>query len=709
MTRIRQSSTLRRLLGVAILGWVGVAGLACENLDRYGPEAGGMAAPELSAVAASSTAITLSWTLPAGAEHVRVFRDGNQVDFVSGTGLTDQGREPASTYTYTVIALDGLGRSSPASAPATATTLNQGQSDDAPPSVPTGLTAVAASSSSIALAWEPSTDDVGVLGYRIYRDGAEIGLSAGPQYTDLGLTASTQYTYTVAAFDGAAHVSAPAAPASATTLATGVSDTQSPSTPLDLNAVPASSSAITLTWSASTDDVGVLGYRVYRGGVEIGTTSGTTFDDTGLSPSTAYTYTVAAYDAANHLSAPSDPATATTLAAGQSDTDPPTTPNPVVAVASGPSGITVSWGASTDNVGVLGYRIYRDGVEIATTTLLIYADGGLAPNTSYTYTVTAFDAAGNESLPSAGAAATTLPIGTTDTDPPSVPGGLGGIATSISITLSWNASTDNVGVSGYVIYRDGVQIGTSVGTTFSDLGLCASESFSYTVAARDAAGNFSAQSLPAVITTLHASVSLGAAASFGALGGTGVSVLGLLGSQVTGNVGSSPGISILGLPLLNIIGGVLHLADATAASAQVDLAAAITAATALPVCAGHDLTGQVLGGLSLGAGVYVYSSAANLTGTITLDAGGDPNAVFVIVVQGNLTAAAASQVALINGAQAANVFWVVSGATTVGAGATLRGNVLGTGSITLATNATLLGRALSRTGGVSLTKAIAGL
>jgi len=79
------------------------------------------------------------------------------------------------------------------------------------------------------------------------------------------------------------------------------------------------------------------------------------------------------------------------------------------------------------------------------------------------------------------------------------------------------------------------------------------------------------------------------------------------------------------------------------------------------------------------------------------------------VVQGNLTAAAASQVALINGAQAANVFWVVSGATTVGAGATLRGNVLGTGSITLATNATLLGRALSRTGGVSLTKAIAGL
>src|SRR4051794_3301137 len=86
MTCIRQRTGLRRLLGLVLTGWVGAAGLACENLDRYGPDAtGAPTAPELSAVPASSTAITLSWTALAGAEHVRVFRDGNQIEFASGT------------------------------------------------------------------------------------------------------------------------------------------------------------------------------------------------------------------------------------------------------------------------------------------------------------------------------------------------------------------------------------------------------------------------------------------------------------------------------------------------------------------------------------------------------------------------------------------------------------------------------------------------
>jgi hypothetical protein len=169
------------------------------------------------------------------------------------------------------------------------------------------------------------------------------------------------------------------------------------------------------------------------------------------------------------------------------------------------------------------------------------------------------------------------------------------------------------------------------------------------------------------------------------------------------------GISILGLPLLSILGGVLHLGDATAASAQVDLAAALAAVAAAPAGTGHDLTGQALGGLTLTAGVYQYTTGTSLTGTVTLNGGGDANSVFVIRVNGNLSTAASSNVALINGAQASNVYWVVTGTATVGSNATLRGNLLATGNITTGAGSTVVGRVLSRTGTVAMNRSTLGL
>ena len=687
--------------------------LGCENLDRYGPEDGAaLAAPiGLVAVPVSASEISLVWSsAPAStALTYRVYRAGAEVGTTEDAAYSDGALTPSTTYTYTVVAIDGYGSTSAPSNPASATTLAPGQTDDAPPSVPTNLRAVAGSPTTIRLQWDPASDDVGVLGYRIYRGGVEIAIAGTTEYTDQGLTPATAYSYTVAAFDGAAHLSPHSAPAEATTLSAGVVDSEAPGVPPDLQAVPASPSAITLTWTAATDDVGVLGYRVYRGGVQVATVAGTQFTDTGLAPSTEYTYTVAAYDAAGNLSVPSNPATATTLAAGQADTDAPSVPAPVVALPSSSSAIAVSWGPSTDNVGVLGYRIFRDGVQVGTTSGHLYADGGLAPATSYDYTVVAFDAAGNQSDPSAVASATTLGAGAADTEAPTTPTGLVGLATAVSVTLSWNASVDNVGVVIYLVYRDGVQIGTSVTPNFTDVELCPSEAFSYTVAARDAAGNLSAQSLPAVVTTLHPTITLGSASSFGVLAGAGLSATGLLPSVVNGHAGSSPGVSVLGLPLLSIVGGVLHLGDAAAASAQVDLAAALEDFAALPVCAGHDLTGQALGGLTLQAGVYVYGAGTNLSGTVRLDAGGDPDAVFIIQVNGNLSTASAAAVQLMNGAQAENVYWIVNGTATVGANATFRGTILATSNISVQSGASVAGRLLSRTGTIALATAVVGL
>jgi chitodextrinase len=182
------------------------------------------------------------------------------------------------------------------------------------------------------------------------------------------------------------------------------------------------------------------------------------------------------------------------------DTTPPTAPTNLAAAAAGPSEIDLSWAASTDDVGVAGYRIYRDGgaTAIATVTGTTYADGGVAPGTTHSYTVAAFDAAGNAS-PMSNTAAATTPA---DTTPPTAPTNLAATALgSTEVALTWTASTDDSGVAGYSVFRDGGQVGSSNGTSFTDIGLQAATTYSYTVVAYDAASNVSPASNPATVTT----------------------------------------------------------------------------------------------------------------------------------------------------------------------------------------------------------------
>ena len=117
---------------------------------------------------------------------------------------------------------------------------------------------------------------------------------------------------------------------------------------------------------------------------------------------------------------------------------------------------------------------------------------------------------------------------------------------------------------------------------------------------------------------------------------------------------------------------------------------------------GDNLTGTDLGGLTLAPGVYCFSSSAQLTGTLTLDAGGDPNAAWVFQIGSTLTTASKASVVLINGAQNCNVFWQVGSSATLGTGTTFVGNILALASITLTTDAIMSGRALGQTGAVTL-------
>jgi len=190
-----------------------------------------------------------------------------------------------------------------------------------------------------------------------------------------------------------------------------------------------------------------------------------------------------------------------------SDTIPPTTPTNLVVTLNSPNQVssknivTLSWNPSTDNVGVAGYYILKNGIYYAVASGTSYVDTSLLPQTSYTYQVGAYDQAKNASKPSNLVTVTTPSA--TDIQPPSIPANLAAAAISSSqINLSWNASTDNIGVSGYQIFRDNTLIATVNSTSYGDTGLTASTVYSYSIKAIDAAGNVSAASSVVSVTTL---------------------------------------------------------------------------------------------------------------------------------------------------------------------------------------------------------------
>ena len=186
--------------------------------------------------------------------------------------------------------------------------------------------------------------------------------------------------------------------------------------------------------------------------------------------------------------------------------------------------------------------------------------------------------------------------------------------------------------------------------------------------------------------------------SFAVLGGSTVTNTGP--TIVTGNLGVSPGSSVTGFPPGIVVGGSIHAADAVAAGAQTELTTLYN--TLASAACNTDLTGQDLGGLTLTPGVYCFASSAQLTGTLTLDAQGNSNAVFVFQMGSTLTTASASSVLLINGASSCGVFWQVGSSATLGTGTALAGSIVALTSITLNTGASVSGRTLARNGAVTL-------
>ncbi|MBI3475600.1 MAG: hypothetical protein HY010_07690 [Acidobacteria bacterium] len=655
----------------------------------------------------SPTQINLSWNAssdpdnPSSQLSYSIYRNGTRVSTTAAGVIswTDSGLSPSTTYTYTVSAADPAGNVSAQSAPVQATTPPA--SDTTPPTVPANLALTGTTASTVSLAWNASTDNVGVAGYKIFRSGTQVGSTGAVSYTDTGLAASTTYSYTVSAFDATGNNSAQSAPVSATT---ATPDTQAPTVSITSPANNQTvSGAFTITANAA-DNVGVVGVQFQLDGNSLGAENPSppysiTWDTT-QTANGSHVLTAVARDAAgnktssspvtvtinnnfprpysttfpltespiseggNWMSAmagtrgnlwsdvytsshfaygpalptqfgdptamlagswtPDQSAQATvrvvtphsdccheveirlrtamgpnsitgyeincsvatanpyvqavrwngpngdftyigsantncvdgdvlnasiigstisvykngillfiandsTFTSGApgigfyqagsgnfndfgfssftasdgstNDTSPPSVPANLAASPFSPSEIDLAWTASTDNVGVAGYQVFRDNVPRGTSTTASFSDKTVFPNIQYTYAVSAFDAAGNVSDQSSPVVAQTS-FGS-DTTPPSVPANLQtSKVTSTTLTLTWSASTDNVAVAGYWIFRNGAQVGTiTTATSFVDTGLTPSTTYSYTIAAYDTSNNVSAQSQSITVTT----------------------------------------------------------------------------------------------------------------------------------------------------------------------------------------------------------------
>jgi cellulase/cellobiase CelA1/aryl-phospho-beta-D-glucosidase BglC (GH1 family)/chitodextrinase len=543
-----------------------------------------------------------------------------------------------------------------------------GAPDTQAPSVPTGLTVTGTSQTTVGLSWNASTDNVGVTGYDVLTGSTVVGSTTTTSFTVTGLTAGTTYSFAVRAKDAAGNLSAASAAVSVATVSAPGGDTTPPSAPTGLTVAGKTSLAVSLTWTASTDNVGVTGYDVLNGASVAGTTASTAFTVTGLSPNTTYTFAVRARDAVGNVSAASVPVTVTTNAAA--DTQPPSTPTGLVVTGTTTATVGLSWSGSTDNVGVAGYDVLSGATVVGSTSATSFTVTGLSSGTTYSFAVRAKDSAGNMSAASAPVSATTMSAGTGsgatslkvqyrthdtespdnqiyalyqivntgntpvpmsaltmrywytkdgaqlntfecdyalvgcanvtgkfvtmttpvtnadsyveigftagagtlaagqssgevqtryhrsdwtnfqqsndysldptqnfvykdwpkvtlylngvlvwgveptgtaapsgggDTQPPSTPTGLAASnVASTSVVLTWNASTDNVGTTGYDVLSGATAIGSTASLSFTVTGLNRSTTYSFTVRAKDAAGNVSAASAPVSVTTAAA-------------------------------------------------------------------------------------------------------------------------------------------------------------------------------------------------------------
>jgi YD repeat-containing protein len=402
----------------------------------------------LTASAPNSNEVDLSWgpstdTGGSGLAGYKVYRNGASTPLatLSSTTYKDMTVVGTTAYTYKVTAYDNSNNESSTSNTASLTTP-----DTIAPSVPTGLAKGAVTASQVNLSWNAATDTGGsaLAGYRVYRNGTQVGTSASTSYADNTVSGSTTYTYSVASYDNAGNLSAQSSGLSVST-----TDVTPPGTPTNLSGSVISPTRIDLAWLGVTDTggSGLAGYKIVRNGSQVGTTAATTFSDTSVVNSNTYTYSIVAYDGQGNNSAASSTVTLSTP-----DTTPPGVPAITSIGAASATQVNIYWSAVADNSGgsgLAGYTLYRDGTLIATlgNGTTSYPDTSVNGSTTYSYSVASYDSVGNASAQSSPASVTTplgIPVAPTITNPNR------SFTGSATFSVSWTTSSS---ATSYQLYE----------------------------------------------------------------------------------------------------------------------------------------------------------------------------------------------------------------------------------------------------------------
>jgi chitodextrinase len=379
-----------------------------------------------------------------------------------------------------------------------------GTADTTPPNVSvTAPTNGATVSGSVAVN-ATATDNVGVAGVQFLLDGASLGAedTTAPYSVTWNTTTASPGTHVLSARARDAAGNTQTSSTVSVTVNNTV-DTQPPTGTIVINgnAAATNSRTATLTLSATDTQGAVTQMRFSNTGSSFSTAEGYATTKTWTLTNGAGTKTVYVQfrDAAGNWSGSFTDSIVL-------DTTAPTISSVAASGITG-SSANVTWTTSEPSTSRVEYGLttaFGSFTPLDSTLVSSHAVtvSGLSPATTYRYRVRSIDAAGNERV---GNNNTFTTAAGADIVPPSTPTGLAAVAASpMQVNLSWNAATDNVGVTGYIVFRNGVQVGTPAGTSFSDTGLSRATSYSYTVAARDAAGNLSAQSTPPVAITTPA-------------------------------------------------------------------------------------------------------------------------------------------------------------------------------------------------------------
>jgi chitodextrinase len=450
--------------------------------------------------ARTGTSVSATWAASAdnvGVAAYTVFLGGTRQGVTNERTITVTGLACGKQYSLAVEANDAAGNKSSRSAADVRTAACTGPStptgDKTPPSVPSSLSVSAATATGIGLAWHAASDNVGVDHYNVLRANNVIGTTTETKYSVAGLACGTSYGLGVVAYDAAGNASSPAQVLASTA---PCADSQAPTKPSGVFQQTKTATSISIAWSPSSDNAGVVGYAAYRNGAVVGTTSQPGYTFSGLACGMSYTLGVDAYDAAGNRSA----VTAVMMTTGEcSDGKAPTTPTGLKVSGITSTGVTLAWTGSTDNVAVDGYEVTANNTTVATTKSTSATLAGLTCGRQYTLGVSAFDTSGNRSPVATVVSATAT---CSDAQPPTVPTGLkvSGV-TSTSATLAWTGSTDNVAVDGYNVYAGVANVATTKSTTATLAGLACGRQYTLGVSAFDTSDNESSTATTTVTTS----------------------------------------------------------------------------------------------------------------------------------------------------------------------------------------------------------------